>query len=49
MMRFSDESELENIKKLLKDSMRGLGKWKESIFVEQVHSQKSKKGKGRRN
>ena len=50
MMRFSQENELANIKKILISSMRALGNWKESVFSEEQNqkSQKSKKGKKKR-
>jgi hypothetical protein len=47
-MNFSEENELENIKKILTQGMLLLGNWKQSIFTEQPHTHKSKKGKGRR-
>ena len=47
MMRFSQDNELENIKKILISSMKALGNWKESVFTEQ-QTQKTRKGKGKR-
>lgn len=49
MMRFSEENQLQNLKKLIKESLRVLGNWKESIMAEPTHSSGRRKGKGRRN
>jgi hypothetical protein len=46
-MNFSQENDLENIKKILTKGMLILGNWKESVFNEPTQS-KGKKGKGRR-
>ena len=47
MIRFSQDNELANIKKILINSMMALGNWKESVFTEQQHNSKTRKGKGK--
>jgi hypothetical protein len=47
-MKFSEENDLENIKKILENGMLILGNWKQSV-MNQPTNNKSKKGKGRRN
>ena len=50
MMKFTNQSELLNVRKIMMEGMRLLGGWKKNVFEAKKHSGKGGKGgkKGKR-